>query len=201
MEKVQKIVDPDEKQMEIMDPVELNNTNYASERIECVKNGSVAMYLKATAILVMLLGLIVSVLNIIFIYFGMNTHWYTGNIGVLKVISIGEGIIAGVLYIVISLIILASLSKKSSSVVRMIILCNIFMLVIGFTLSIVNGCQIGMVQTFFPKVVETTKEATEDEQEKEDQMAVLGVQMVAHMMVLVIAAASMLGTTKLFKTT
>ena len=201
MEKVQQIVDPDEKKMEIMDPVELNNTNYASEKIEIVKNGSVAMYLKATAILVMLLGLIVSVLNIIFIYFGMNTNWYTGNIGVLKVISIGEGIIAGVLYIVISLIILASLSKKSSSVVRMIILCNIFMLVIGFTLSIVNGCQIGMVQTFFPKVVETTKEATEDEQEKEDQMAVLGVQMVSHMMVLVIAAASMLGTTKLFKTT
>ena len=201
MEKVQQIVDPDEKKMEIMDPVELNNTNYASEKIEIVKNGSVAMYLKATAILVMLLGLIVSVMNIIFIYFGMNTNWYTGNIGVLKVISIGEGIIAGVLYIVISLIILASLSKKSSSVVRMIILCNIFMLVIGFTLSIVNGCQIGMVQTLFPKVAETTKEATEDEQEKEDQMAVLGIQMVAHMMILVIAAASMLGTTKLFKTT
>jgi hypothetical protein len=190
-----------EKHIEAMNPVELNNINHANEKIEYVKNGSAAIYLKTTGILVMLLGLIVSVLNIIFIYFGMNSNWYTGNIGILKVISVGEGIIAGIFYIIISLIVLFYLSKKVSSAVRMIIICNVFLLVISFTLSIVNGCQIGMVQTFFPDSFKTEQEVTTGEQEKKDQMAVLGVQVVAHMMVLVIAAADMVGATKLFNET
>ena len=157
--------------------------------------------MKTTVILVMLLGLIVSVLNIIFIYFGLNSEWYEGNIGVLKVISVGEGIIAGVFYIIISLIMLFYLSKKDPSAVRMLILCNVVLLVIGFTLSIVNGCQIGMVETFFPDTFKTDQEVTTGEEEKKDQMAVLAVQMVAHMIILVISAADMVGTTKLFKET
>ena len=188
-----------EKHIEAMNSVELNNINHANGKIEYVKNGSAAIYLKITGILVMLLGLIVSVLNIIFIYFGMNSNWYTGNIGILKVISVGEGIIAGIFYIIISLSVLFYLSKKVSSAVRMIIICNVFLLVISFTLSIVNGCQIGMVQTFFPKNFKTVQEFTTGDQDKMDQMAVLAVQMAAHMVVLVIAAVNVVGATKLFR--
>ena len=124
---------------ENMNAVELKKISLTDKKNKHVKNGSAATCMKTTGILVMLLGLIVSVLNIIFIYFGMNSDWYEGNIGVLKVISVGEGIIAGVFYIIISLIMLFYLSKKDPSAVRMLILCNVFLLVISFTLSIVNA--------------------------------------------------------------
>ena len=187
-----------EDHVENMNAVELNIINLTDEKSKHVKNGTAATCMKTTGILVILLGLIVSVLNIIFIYFGLNSDWYAGNIGVLKVISVGEGIIAGVFYIIISLIMLLYLSKKDPSAMRMLILCNVFLLVISFTLSIVNGCQIGMVETFFPDSFKTDQEVTIGEEEKKDQMAVLAVQMVAHMIVLVISAADMVGTTKLF---
>ena len=175
-----------EMYIEVMNPVELNIFNYVAEQIEHVKNGCVAIYLKVTAILVMLLGLVVAVLNIIFIYFGINSDWYSGNIANLRVISVGEGFISGVFYIIISWVLLIYLSKNFASALR--ILCNVFLLVIGITLIIVNSCQIVMVQTFFHNSF------------KEDQirqMALLGVQMLAHMFVLVIAAADLLGVTKL----
>ena len=186
---------------ETMTMVELNDTNVESKAVVHLKNSRAATYMKATGILVMLLGLIVSVLNIIFIYYGIHSDWYEGNIGVLKVISIGEGIIAGTFYIIISIIVLFYLSKKQPSSARMIILCNIFLLVISFTLSIVNGCQIGMVEFFFPERIETDQEILIAEEEKKDQMDVLIVQMFAHMMVLVISAMDIVGSTKLFKTT
>ena len=188
-----------ESKVEMMNAGELNVMNQEHEKITHVKNGSAAICMKATGILVMLLGLIVSVLNIIFIYFGIHSDWYDGNIGVLKVISIGEGIIAGTFYIIISIIVLIYLSKKEPSAVRMIILCNIFLLLISFTLSIVNGCQIGMVEFFFPESFETDQEVIIGKEEKKDQMDVLIVQMVAHMVVLVISALDIVGSTKLFK--
>ena len=188
-----------ESQVEKINAVELNSMKQEHEKITHVKSGSAAICMKVTGILVMLLGLIVSTLNIIFIYFGIHSDWYNGNIGVLKVISVGEGIIAGTFYIIISFIVLFYLSKKEPSAVRMIILCNIFLLVISFTLSIVNGCQIGMVEFFFPESFETDQEVIMAEEEKKDQMDVLIVQMVAHMMVLVISAIDIVGSTKLFK--
>ena len=181
--------------VENMNAVELNKISLTNMKSKHVKNGPAATCMKTTGIVVMLLGLIVSVLNIIFIYFGMNSDWYEGNIGV------GEGIIAVVFYIIISLIMLFYLSKKDPSAVRMLILCNVFLLVISFTLSIVNGCQIGMVETFFPDSFKTDQEVTIGEEDKKDQMAVLAVQMVTHMIVLVISAADMVGTTKLFNET
>ena len=142
--------------------------------------------LQLASLIQMFLGLLVMIFNIIFIYFGINSDWYSGNIANLKVISVGEGIIAGVFYIIISWILLIYLSKNFASALR--ILCNVFLLVIGITIIIVNSCQIVMVQTFFHNSF------------KEDQMrqmALLGVQMLAHMLVLVIAAADLLGVTKL----
>lgn len=188
-----------EKDVENMNAAELNAINTGDEKVTHIKNSSVAICMKTSGLLVMLLGLIVSVLNIIFIYFGMHSDWYEGSIGALKVISVGEGIIAGVFYILISMILLLYLSKKDPSAVRMIILCNVFLLVISFTLSIVNGCQIGMVETFFPRSFETDQEVLIGEGEKKDQMDVLVVQMVAHMIVLVISATHLVWTTKLFK--
>ena len=188
-----------QNQVEKMNAVELNDMNLDRENITHVKNCSLTICMKATGILVMLLGLVVSILNIIFIYVGIHSDWYNGNIGVLKVISVGEGIIAGTFYIIISIIVLIYLSKKEPSAVRMIFIFNIFLLVISFTLSIVNGCQIGMVESFFPGSFETDQEITIAEEEKKDQMDVLIVQLVAHMMVLVISAIDILGSTKLFK--
>ena len=89
-----------EDHVENMNAVELNIINLTDEKIKHVKNGTAATCMKTTGILVILLGLIVSVLNIIFIYFGMNSEWYEGNIGVLKVISVGEGILEGISYII-----------------------------------------------------------------------------------------------------
>jgi hypothetical protein len=77
--------------IENMNTVQLNNINLTDEKSKHVKNGTAATCMKTTGILVMLLGLIVSVLNIIFIYFGMNSAWYAENIGVLNIISVGEG--------------------------------------------------------------------------------------------------------------
>ena len=73
------------------------------------------LFLITAAVIQFVLGLLVMILNIIFIYDGMNSKWYgqteeaetavdnldyegdgeVGSGGGLKVVSIGEGIIAG----------------------------------------------------------------------------------------------------------
>ena len=181
--------------------VELNTLNrqHKDQKVFPMKNKTASICLKSTSILILLIGLLVSILNIIFIYFGMHSNWYNGNAGILKVISVGEGIIAGVFYIILSLILLVFLSRKSLFAAKMIILCNSFLIVISFTLSIVNGCQIGMVETFFPGNFETEEAATIAYKERQDQMGVLGVQMASHMVVLVTGAANILGASKLFR--
>ena len=96
-----------------MNAAELKNINKERENITHVKNGSAAIYMKATGILMMLLGLIVSILNIIFIYIGIHSDWYHVNIGVLKVINICEGIIAGTLYIILPSLFSSTCPRRS----------------------------------------------------------------------------------------
>ena len=102
-----------ENKVEKMNAAELKNINKERENITHVKNGSAAIYMKATGILMMLLGLIVSILNIIFIYIGIHSDWYHVNIGVLKVINICEGIIAGTLYIILPSLFSSTCPRRS----------------------------------------------------------------------------------------
>ena len=102
-----------ENKVEKMNAAELKNINKERENITHVKNGSAAIYMKATGILMMLLGLIVSILNIIFIYIGIHSDWYHVNIGVLKVINICEGIIAGTLYMILASLFSSTCPRRS----------------------------------------------------------------------------------------
>ena len=83
------------RELESMDEIELNSISNANDANEYLNNDCAANYLQASSIIVMLLGLLVSVLNIIFMT--------SGN---LNTISVGEGIIGGLVYIVTSLIVL-----------------------------------------------------------------------------------------------
>ena len=58
------------------------------------------IYLNGVGVSELVLGVLVMILNIIFIYDGMNSGWYhdpalEGDVAQMKVVSIGEGIIAG----------------------------------------------------------------------------------------------------------
>ena len=55
---------------------------------------SMRLFLYGASVSQFVLGAVVMVLNIVFIYDGMNSGWY-GEQGGLRVVSIGEGIIAG----------------------------------------------------------------------------------------------------------
>jgi hypothetical protein len=72
-----------------------------SEAAKCSRKFQLASLIQ------MFLGLLVMILNIIFIYFGLKAKGYISFLGQdsgLNVISIGEGIIAGFLYIIINLL-------------------------------------------------------------------------------------------------
>ena len=61
-------------------------------------------------------GVLVIIFNILFIYFGMSSKWYhfQDSLGTeLKVISIGEGIIAGFFYFVFGAICLSVFKSQS----------------------------------------------------------------------------------------
>jgi hypothetical protein len=83
--------------------------------------------------------------------------------------------------------------KKDPSAIKIIIICKIFLFIIEFNLGIVNGCQIGMSEASFPDSFMTDQEVTIQEEERKDQMAMLAVQIVAHMLL------TCVGATKLFK--
>ena len=68
------------------------NTQVAMVRRE--RQRSMRLFLYGAGVSQFVLGAVVMVLNIVFIYDGMNSGWY-GDQGGLRVVSIGEGIIAG----------------------------------------------------------------------------------------------------------
>ena len=113
-------------------------------------------------------GVLASVCNILFIWFGILSGWYDVT-PELKVISVGEGIIAGVLYFVFagsSLFILHCQQRSSHGVfltlniVVVILRFKQFLFhealgfnpdVLSFLLAVVNACQLGLVHWFRPE--------------------------------------------------
>ena len=167
------------------------------------KNEKVKLLLEVAGILELFLGVFVIVLNILFIYFGMNSGWYffKDSFGTeMKVISIGEGIIAGFFYIVFASIFLIKLCFGGTRTILMSIL-NILMTIISFTLVLTNACQIGLVSWYVSATTSVMKEEKLMEKMEEQQMVVLSLQMVAHMMVMVSAMGATVGLTNLFTRT
>ena len=169
------------------------------------QNEKVKLFLEIAGLSELFLGVLVIVLNILFIYFGMNSGWYyfKDSLGTeIKVISIGEGIIAGVFYIVFASIFLIKLCSEGCGIILMSIM-NILMIILSFTLVLTNACQIGLVSWYVPLSPSGVMRGTEQEDRlmekmEEQQMVVLSLQMVANMMVMVSAMGATVGLTNLF---
>ena len=172
---------------------------------ETVRNTRVNMFLEGLGILEIFLGVLVIVLNILFIYFGMSSGWYyfQDSLGTeMKVISIGEGIIAGFFYIIFAAVILAKLGKAESGTSLMSIM-NIILIILSFTLILTNACQIGLVSWYVPKTASAIypeEEAKMNDKVEEQQMVVLSLQMISHMVVLVSAISALVSLPKLHAT-
>ena len=153
---------------------------------ERVKNVKVSLFLEVIGILEIFLGVLVIVLNILFIYFGMSSGWYffKDSLGTeLKVISIGEGIIAGSFYIIFPTAFLAKLCSGGSGT-KMTTILNILVVILSFTLILTNACQIGLVSWYVPKTMSAIypeQEAKLMDKTEEQQMVALSLQMAAHM--------------------
>ena len=172
---------------------------------ETVRNTRVNMFLEGLGILQIFLGVLVIVLNILFIYFGMSSGWYyfQDSLGTeMKVISIGEGIIAGFFYIIFAAVILAKLGKAVSGI-SLISIMNIILIILSFTLILTNACQIGLVSWYVPKTASAIypeEEAKMNDKVEEQQMVVLSLQMISHMVVLVSAISALVSLPKLHAT-
>ena len=172
---------------------------------DIVRSTRVNMFLEGLGILEIFLGVLVIVLNILFIYFGMSSGWYyfQDSLGTeMKVISIGEGIIAGFFYIIFGAVFLAKLGKGDSGTGLMSIM-NIIIIIISFTLILTNACQIGLVSWYVPKTASALypeEEAKMNDKVEDQQMVVLSLQMISHMVVLVSATSALVSIPKLHTT-
>ena len=75
-------------------------------------------WIEISLIIQMFCGVLAIIFNILFIYFGMGSGWYyfQDSLGTeLKVISIGEGILAGTLYIILAGVSILQTHKTSAS--------------------------------------------------------------------------------------
>ena len=100
-------------------------------------------------------AVLVTVLNILFIYFGIGSGWYyfVDSLGTeLKVISIGEGIIAGFLYFIFAIIFLYNVSSGRAGAAWMLT-CNSLMVLVSLVLVLTNTCQLGLVSWHVPRTV------------------------------------------------
>ena len=112
-----------------------------------LRNWGCVKFLQVTSTLEILLGFLVIILNILFIFFGMNSGWYyfVDSLGTeLEVISIGEGIIAGFFYIIFAVVFLVKLSQEDTDNMVLYVM-NVLILMISMVLAIANACQIGLV--------------------------------------------------------
>jgi len=137
----------------------------------------------------MLLGLLVLVLNVIFIFFGRNTGWYyfVDSLGTeLKVISVGEGIVSGTLYLVLAAASLAILLRKPGHA-GALYCTKAATIAIAVVLIVTIACQIGLVHQFAPfdeafKLGEAKLDLIKEEVYR--QTVVLGLQMASHFVIL-----------------
>ena len=144
----------------------------------------------------MFLGLFVMVLNIIFIYFGLKGKWYISFLGQdsrLNVISIGEGIIAGFLYIIINL--LSPYLGNRDHFKKALFILHFLLITISTSLTLANACQIGLVQMFSPRHLQYEDNKTRQvememslaETDRIAQIVILALEMVANYSVLMVA--------------
>ena len=98
-------------------------------------------------------GLLVAVFNILFIYYGMSSGWYyfKDSLGTeLKVISIGEGIIAGFVYTVFGSMFLYTLHWSGTQSGNNLIIYSVMNILTSLTLVLANTCQLGLISWYVP---------------------------------------------------
>ena len=109
-------------------------------------------------------------------------------------ISIGEGIIAGMFYIIFGLVTLCVLSSGNDTA---IIAVNIVTGLIGVTLVLVNACQMGLVSWYVPGSVEGANHPDMELQARDkvetQQMVVLGLELATHLVVTTASIVTVLG--------
>jgi len=190
-----KIHDSENKEEE--EPEKMFSGQYELKK-EKVKRQQIISFLFSAAILHLTLGLLVLILNVIFIYDGMNSGWYyfKDSLGTeLKVISIGEGILAGIFFIIIASVILFILTKSSYN--RNILYpLYITMILLSVVLIITTGCQIGLIHQYVP-VKDITSSNKEYQlnllyREEDRQTAVVAVEMVAYFFIFVSSIVAVL---------
>ena len=162
--------------------------------------GKLSRKFQIASLVQIFLGLLVMILNIIFIYFGLKAKWYISFLGQdsnLNVISIGEGIIAGFLYIIINLL---SLYLRNRDKFKKTLLSLHFLLItISTSITLANACQIGLVQMFSPRQWQSEDykarqlEMSLAETDRLAQIVILGLEMCGHFSVLVVAVIGVYG--------
>ena len=167
-----------------------------------VRNMKAQLFLEVLGVLEIILGVLVIVLNILFLYFGINSGWYyfKDSLGTeLKVISIGEGIIAGFFYILFAAIFLGKLSMGGTGT-TLINTMSGCIIILSLTLVLANACQIGLVTWYVPKdtsgeypELEITRMAKLEQQ----QVIVLSMQMISHLGIFSAALGALVGSSKL----
>ena len=162
------------------------------------RRNKIISFLFSAAVLHITLGVLVMVLNVIFIYDGMNSGWYyfKDSLGTeLKVISIGEGILAGVSFIIIGSVALYVLTKKGCSKTFLYSI-YITMILLSFTLIVTTACQIGLIHQYVPvKDLSSPNQQSQMDmllKEEARQTAVVAVQMVTYFIVFVSSMVSVL---------
>ena len=98
-------------------------------------------------------GVLVAVFNILFIYYGMISGWYyfKDSLGTeMKVISIGEGIIAGLFYMSFGSVFLYTLQSAGPNSGKSLLVCSVMNLLISLALILTNTCQLGLVSWYLP---------------------------------------------------
>ena len=104
-------------------------------------------FLQATSTVEIILSVLVIILNILFIFYGMNSGWYyfVDSLGTeLKVISIGEGIIVGFFDIIFAAVFLFKLTQSEIQTTVLYVL-NSLIIIMSVILAVANACQMGLV--------------------------------------------------------
>ena len=156
------------------------------------RTSKVVSVLLSFSVLHITLGLLVMILNVIFIYDGMNSGWYyfIDSLGTeLKVISIGEGIMTGIFFIIIACFVILILCKHMCTNTSLYPL-YIVIIFLSFSLIITTACQIGMIHQYVPRDQEEKMEMLMKEEAR--QTTVIAIQTVAYFMVFISSLTAVL---------
>jgi len=175
-------------------------------QIERKRQHKMVLLMYSAAVLQFVLGVFVMILNIIFIYDGMNSKWYgqvddlneatnvdeDGNIistgGGMKVVSIGEGILAGFFYILLAGVAMILIAKKGQNK-KALIGIHACLLLLSFTVVIANACQIGLIHQYAtPYDAENSKWYGEEPR----QTAVVALELVGNFIVFIFSTVALL---------